>query len=84
MLGFSPSPEQKNGFEQFCINYVNEKLQQVFIELTLKLEQEEYVKEGIQWTPIQFFNNKIVCDLIEATVRYAPFAPAALGSSALL
>lgn len=59
---------QKNGFEQFCINYVNEKLQQVFIELTLKLEQEEYVKEGIQWTPIQFFNNKIVCDLIEATV----------------
>ncbi len=37
---------QKNGFEQFCINYVNEKLQQVFIELTLKLEQEEYVKEG--------------------------------------
>jgi hypothetical protein len=43
----------------------------VFIELTLKLEQEEYVKEGIQWTPIQFFNNKIVCDLIEATVRYS-------------
>jgi len=55
----------KNGFEQFCINYVNEKLQQIFIELTLKLEQEEYVSEGIQWTPIKFFNNKIVCDLIE-------------------
>uniref|UniRef100_A0A6I8S5Z3 Myosin IF n=1 Tax=Xenopus tropicalis TaxID=8364 RepID=A0A6I8S5Z3_XENTR len=56
---------QKNGFEQFCINFVNEKLQQIFIELTLKAEQEEYVAEGIRWTPIEYFNNKIVCDLIE-------------------
>lgn len=30
---------QRNGFEQFCINFVNEKLQQIFIELTLKAEQ---------------------------------------------
>ncbi|CAO3623672.1 unnamed protein product [Cunninghamella echinulata] len=56
---------QDNSFEQMCINYVNEKLQQIFIELTLKAEQEEYVKEQIQWTPIKFFNNKVVCDLIE-------------------
>nr|CAD2193594.1 unnamed protein product [Meloidogyne enterolobii] len=55
-----------NGFEQFCINFVNEKLQQIFIELTLKAEQEEYMAEGIQWTTVEFFNNKIVCDLIEA------------------
>lgn len=56
----------QNGFEQFCINYVNEKLQQIFIELTLKAEQEEYRQEGIKWTDVDFFNNKIVCDLIES------------------
>uniref|UniRef100_A0A8C8STR0 Myosin IE n=1 Tax=Pelusios castaneus TaxID=367368 RepID=A0A8C8STR0_9SAUR len=60
---------QKNGFEQFCINFVNEKLQQIFIELTLKAEQEEYVQEGIRWSSIDYFNNKIVCDLIESKVN---------------
>ncbi|KAJ0004385.1 hypothetical protein NQD34_010599 [Periophthalmus magnuspinnatus] len=38
---------QNNSFEQFCINYCNEKLQQLFIELTLRSEQEEYETEGI-------------------------------------
>ncbi|XP_052800727.1 unconventional myosin-Ic-like isoform X1 [Mya arenaria] len=57
---------QVNCFEQFCINYCNEKLQQLFIELTLKSEQEEYQREGIQWEPVEYFNNKIICDLIEA------------------
>ncbi|KAM9782579.1 myosin IEb [Neosynchiropus ocellatus] len=60
---------QKNGFEQFCINFVNEKLQQIFIELTLKAEQEEYVQEGIMWKPIEYFNNKVVCDLIESKLN---------------
>ncbi|KAL9585781.1 MAG: hypothetical protein Q9203_004115, partial [Teloschistes exilis] len=55
----------KNSFEQLCINYVNEKLQQIFIQLTLKTEQEEYAREKIQWTPINYFDNKIVCELIE-------------------
>lgn len=39
---------ERNSFEQFCINYCNEKLQQLFIELTLKSEQEEYLNEGIK------------------------------------
>ncbi|XP_052851053.1 unconventional myosin ID isoform X2 [Drosophila gunungcola] len=54
-----------NSFEQFCINYCNEKLQQLFIELVLKQEQEEYQREGIEWTNIDYFNNKIICDLVE-------------------
>ncbi|XP_012277258.1 unconventional myosin-Ie [Orussus abietinus] len=56
---------ERNGFEQFCINFVNEKLQQIFIELTLKAEQEEYVAEDIRWTPIDYFNNAVVVDLLE-------------------
>ena len=57
---------EKNSFEQLCINYVNEKLQQIFIQLTLKTEQEEYAREQIKWTPIKYFDNKVVCDLIES------------------
>ncbi|XP_069082199.1 unconventional myosin-Ic isoform X1 [Pleurodeles waltl] len=60
---------QHNSFEQFCINYCNEKLQQLFIELTLKSEQEEYESEGIAWEPVQYFNNKIICDLVEEKFR---------------
>ncbi|NXL07516.1 MYO1A protein, partial [Mesembrinibis cayennensis] len=56
---------QDNGFEQFIINYCNEKLQQIFILMTLKEEQEEYVREGIQWTPVEYFDNSIICNLIE-------------------
>lgn len=55
-----------NSFEQFCINYCNEKLQQLFIDLVLKQEQEEYLREGITWQHIDYFNNKIICDLVEA------------------
>uniref|UniRef100_A0A8B9KTX0 Myosin IHb n=1 Tax=Astyanax mexicanus TaxID=7994 RepID=A0A8B9KTX0_ASTMX len=56
-------------FEQFCINYCNEKLQQLFIQLTIKSEQEEYEMEGIEWQPVPFFNNKIICDLVEEKHR---------------
>nr|XP_022903060.1 myosin-IB isoform X1 [Onthophagus taurus] len=56
---------QKNSFEQLCINFCNEKLQQLFIELTLRSEQEEYLKEGIEWQHVEYFDNKVICDLIE-------------------
>lgn len=43
-----------SSFEQFCINYCNEKLQQLFIQLVLKQEQEEYQREGIPWKHVGF------------------------------
>uniref|UniRef100_A0AAZ3S518 Myosin IG n=1 Tax=Oncorhynchus tshawytscha TaxID=74940 RepID=A0AAZ3S518_ONCTS len=54
-----------NSFEQFCINYCNEKLQQLFIQLILCQEQDEYKREGITWQHIDYFNNQIIVDLVE-------------------
>ncbi|XP_022899025.1 myosin-11-like isoform X2 [Olea europaea var. sylvestris] len=56
---------KSNSFEQFCINFTNEKLQQHFNQHVFKMEQEEYTKEEIDWSYIEFVDNQDVLDLIE-------------------
>ncbi|KAG8389237.1 hypothetical protein BUALT_Bualt02G0208000 [Buddleja alternifolia] len=56
---------KSNSFEQFCINFTNEKLQQHFNQHVFKMEQEEYTREEIDWSYIEFVDNQDVLDLIE-------------------
>ena len=56
----------KNSFEQLCINFANEKLQQHFNAHTFKLEEEVYKFEKIKFSHVEFIDNQVVLDLIES------------------
>ncbi|KAJ6366005.1 hypothetical protein OIU77_002555 [Salix suchowensis] len=56
---------ERNSFEQFCINYANERLQQHFNRHLFKLEQEEYIQDGIDWAKVEFEDNQDCLNLFE-------------------
>lgn len=57
---------ENNSFEQVCINFANEKIQQYFNRQILKQEQEIYLLEGLQWRKVEYKDNQDVIDLVEA------------------
>uniref|UniRef100_H3H2D8 Myosin motor domain-containing protein n=1 Tax=Phytophthora ramorum TaxID=164328 RepID=H3H2D8_PHYRM len=64
---------ETNSFEQFCINYANEKLQQKFVQDVLKTVQIEYEEENISWSHITFADNQDVLNLIEGRLGVISF-----------
>ena len=58
LYGYEKPDQVPGGFEQLVINFANEKLQQVMTDWTLGSEQEEYVSEAIEWTHIDYPNNR--------------------------
>ncbi|KAI9920769.1 hypothetical protein PsorP6_000531 [Peronosclerospora sorghi] len=54
-----------NQFEQFCINYANEKLQYQFIQDILLTEQQAHVEEGIKWNAVEYQDNLVCLEMIE-------------------
>ncbi|CAD6184254.1 unnamed protein product [Caenorhabditis auriculariae] len=66
IFGFEDIGAQWNSFEQLCINYANEKLQSYFNQHIFQFEQEEYLKEGISWTNIEYTDNTECVELFQS------------------
>ena len=63
----------KNSFEQFCINYANERIQQYFNQSLLQQEQETYELEGLRFRKVEYEDNQDIIDLIDGG-RYSIFS----------
>ncbi|CAG0890612.1 unnamed protein product [Cyprideis torosa] len=64
MFGFEVF--ERNDLEQMAINFCNERVHQFILEHTIRGEQEEYIREGIDWECVEFRTNETVCQLLEA------------------
>lgn len=58
-----------NSFEQFCINYANEKLQNMFVQQALEVEQALYMMEDIDWSFVKYVDNKACLEAIESKLN---------------
>jgi myosin I len=56
---------ETNSFEQLNINYCNERIHQSFIQIVLKYQQDLYLREGLDWTKIDFYDNLCCCELLD-------------------
>ncbi|XP_069801991.1 unconventional myosin-XIX isoform X2 [Dendropsophus ebraccatus] len=65
VYGFESFPQ--NSLEQLCINYANEKLQQHFVSHYMKVQQDEYAAEGLEWSFVTYQDNERCVELIEGT-----------------
>ncbi len=59
---------EKNGYEQLCINYTNEMLQQIFNQYVFKSEQIEYEKESLEWKHIDYVQNDDIIDIFNGKI----------------
>lgn len=56
---------ETNNFEQLNINYCNERIHQSYIQIVLKYQQDLYVREGLEWTKIDFYDNQSICEMMD-------------------
>lgn len=67
---------EKNSLEQLNINYCNERIHQSYIQIVLKYQQDLYVREGLEWTKIDFYDNQPICELMDKVCECLNFCKA--------